>query len=516
MTEPAYSLIYNHNNLDDVNINADVDEILGEVTPSLKNPLNDSQSTVFKHAFNNRVTLLWGPPGTGKTTTLAGIVLGWIEYAIANEINLNIGVGSSTWTAIDNLLIDINETIDQREAVKGGFEKQIQLFRIRSRSGQPYEHDRIQDIVVNTNEANALKQSLDNTTSISICGSTWKQFFNLSKASSRESATDKKWFDLLLIDEASQVKVEHAAGYFLYMKRGGHLILAGDDKQLGPIHGFQMEDHSEGLFDCIYTFMKETHNVVPQAIIDNYRSNLNINDWPNRRFYHGQLTSKNPENQLTIQLPESKPENWPSEIPWNDQYLNILDPAKPIVVITYPASIHTVSNPFESQITAGLCCLYRLILGTEVLENEFTNKRLGIVTPHRAQRSQIQNLLLRSEIDISNGGFIDTVDRFQGQERDMIIASYSVSDKDFVAAEESFILDPRRFNVSLTRAKSKFIMFVSDAIIDHLSNDKDVAEDAAHLQMFVVKFCSNEQGIVLNYNEAGESKEVNCKLKTPA
>ncbi len=513
MKEPAYSFLHDHSQLSIAKKAYDANSLLEYINPSLKNPLNESQTSVFKHSFENRVTLLWGPPGTGKTTTLAAIVLGWIENAIANNTNINIGVGSSTWTAIDNLLADILVVLEKREAEKGNFGNPINIYRIRSSSGNPFVHHKIQDTVVYSNEARNLKRELDNNTSISICGSTWKQYYNLSKSDRRSDASDKKWFDLLLIDEASQVKVEHAAAYFLNMKLEGHLVLAGDDKQLGPIHGFQMEDNSDGLYDCIYSYMKDTHRVEPQTIVDNYRSNWNINEWPNRRFYNGKLTSKNPENLLQIELPHSKPQNWPADLIWNDEYLSILDPQKPIIVITYPHSIHTVSNIFESQITAALCCLYKLTLGNDFKSDDFINNRIGIVTPHRAQRSQIQNLLLESDIELNDRSFIDTVDRFQGQERDLVIASYTVSDKDFVASEESFILDPRRFNVSLTRAKSKFIMIVSDAIIDHLSNDKDVATDAAHLQMFVIKFCNKINRMSLNYFENKVLKEMNCRVR---
>lgn len=51
----------------------------------------------------------------------------------------------------------------------------------------------------------------------------------------------------MLIDEASQVMVSHAAGYFLLLKENANIVLAGDDKQLGPIIGFQMENTNDGL-----------------------------------------------------------------------------------------------------------------------------------------------------------------------------------------------------------------------------------------------------------------------------
>ncbi|MFY4842817.1 AAA domain-containing protein, partial [Aliarcobacter butzleri] len=80
---------------------------------------------------------------------------------------------------------------------------------------------------------------------------------------------------------------------------------------------------------------------------------------------------------------------------------------------------------------------------------------------------------------------INTVDKYQGDERDFILASYAVSDKDFISSEEDFILSARRFNVTLTRARKKFILLISKSLIEYLSDDIDIAKEGSSLQMFV-------------------------------
>ncbi|HEX2270234.1 MAG TPA: AAA domain-containing protein, partial [Pyrinomonadaceae bacterium] len=113
--------------------------------------------------------------------------------------------------------------------------------------------------------------------------------------------------------------------------------------------------------------------------------------------------------------------------------------------------------------------------------------------------------------------FVDTVDRFQGQERNLMIASYAVADRDFVASEEEFILNPRRFNVTLTRSKSKFMWFISDAIVQHLPSDRDVATDAAHLQLFVENYCDSlTERITLPFIDGDCVREMSCKLRVKA
>ena len=198
--------------------------------------------------------------------------------------------------------------------------------------------------------------------------------------------------------------------------------------------------------------------------------------------------------------------------------LRILNPDLPVIVITYEAQTYTLSNPFEAQLVVELTYLYQLALKQNVdrpNNEEFWQQYLGIVTPHRAQMSNIKNLLIEaSAIPTTLLPAVDTVDRFQGQERNLIISSYSVADKDFVEQEDEFILSPRRFNVTLTRARNKFIMLVSEAIVQYLPDDARVAEEASHLQLFVENYCSSFDEIIdLPFFDNGALMSMKCRLR---
>ncbi len=141
------------------------------------------------------------------------------------------------------------------------------------------------------------------------------------------------------------------------------------------------------------------------------------------------------------------------------------------------------------------------------------------MSPHRAQNSLIRNKLLQKNFVNQNDPLaINTVDSFQGKQRETILNSYVVSDADFIQREEEFILDSRRFNVTLTRAESKFIMIISSSLIRYLSNNYKTAEDASHLQMFAKLYCSN---VIANINinhslEDGSISSVHCQVRIPS
>jgi superfamily I DNA and/or RNA helicase len=97
---------------------------------------------------------------------------------------------------------------------------------------------------------------------------------------------------------------------------------------------------------------------------------------------------------------------------------------------------------------------------------------IGIITLHRAQRAAVVSLLQRVlrpagvPADLI-GDAVDTVERFQGGERDLILISFGLGDPDLIQHEEEFLFQKERINVAVTRAKAKVVLFVTRDLSYH-------------------------------------------------
>jgi superfamily I DNA and/or RNA helicase len=125
-------------------------------------------------------------------------------------------------------------------------------------------------------------------------------------------------------------------------------------------------------------------------------------------------------------------------------------------------------------------------------EDTFWSRGLGIVTPHRAQRALIVRRLRQifpthqhQKIDDA----VDTVERFQGGQRDTIIISFGVGDPDLIANEESFLLQLERTNVAISRARAKCILVISEDLAYHLPSDRETIATSKAVKSYVSDFC---------------------------
>jgi hypothetical protein len=473
---------------------------------------NDRQFLAIQASFDKRLSLLWGPPGTGKTWTLALLICSWLERAIVDGVSLHVCVGAANYNALDNVLIEVVNFLERRS------EKfslpHIDVIRLRSASSEPLAQKGVTDV---SWPATELKNVLESKHGLCVVGGTFLQLLKLTSDKIDKKKLGAPWFDLLVIDEASQVPTSMGMAYATMLRNNGHFVICGDDKQLGPVQQFTVENSRDGLLDCLFSYFKNSQKIEPSALALNYRSNDAIAGWPSERFYENDYESVNKSRRLYLP-PQSrvKPVEWPLQSPWSDCFLQLLSPEHPISVVTYADSSSTVSNQFEASVAASLIRLY--FLGLKAADpgltvEHFWTQHAGLVTPHRAQIATIRNLL-GPDLMPQDGGlsFIDTVDRFQGQERDLIVACYTVSDPDFIAKEEAFILDARRFNVTLTRARSKVVFLASQSLLSHLPHDSKVAANAAHLQLFTSSYCRANGTLDVPYlTRAGDQTKRECE-----
>ena len=84
---------------------------------------------------------------------------------------------------------------------------------------------------------------------------------------------------------------------------------------------------------------------------------------------------------------------------------------------------------------------------------------------------------------------VDTVDKLQGQERDVVLVSYGVADGEYAEAEAEFLLSSNRFNVAATRARHKLVIFASSTVLDVVPTDQKILLDSMMLKEFRTFCC---------------------------
>jgi hypothetical protein len=472
--------------------------------------LTERQRTAIEQAVTSRVTVWWGPPGTGKSETAAAFIASLVWQARCAGQGIRIGITGPTWVAIDNVTAKLPEMF-----VREGWGDEVTIVRLASRPPAPGGMDeRLRPYLASGSSPAFLDVSdrLRQANLITIVGGTADQLCRLGGNGLASC------FDVLLIDEASQMDVAHAVVAYTRLADDASVVVVGDDLQMPPIHPIEAPEGAAHLVGSIYDFYTHyretepgTTRITPIMLDRSFRSNAEIVEFVRLAGYRDELQSVNPALRIGLagDPPTACPVDWPAGLPWGAHLDVIVSPDTPLVCLIHPDLYSSQRNEAEADLVAGIVLTLhcRRLLNLEQ-DNaraydhvHFFRSGVGVVTPHRAQQAAVLDRLdasLPSSVDrASLYGAVDTVERFQGQEKAVMIASFGLGDVDQIAAEEEFLYSLNRFNVIASRAKAKLIVIMSRRLVDHLPRDRQALEGSRLLKRYATGFLRQSSAVVI-------------------
>ena len=438
--------------------------LIGTVRPRFRQPspihfpwLNDTQNHAVRSVVAAMdVAVVHGPPGTGKTTTLVEAIIetlqretqvlvsapsnaavDWISVQLSRRGVNVLRIGNPLKMTDEMLecsyerhyadhpdypeLWNIRRTL--REGWQGGTSRsrQEQLRRMRKRQMEL-------EIKIN---ADLFEQA--RVVSCTLIGSAYH-------------ILERRHFSTLFIDEAAQA-LEPAC--WTAIMKADRVVLSGDHCQLPPTVK-SIDAARRGLAETLMQHIVKSKKECVTLLDTQYRMNRDIMDFPSRWFYHGALKAATEVADRVVNLMDTP-------LTWID--------TRNCGFGEYQNKALSRMNSDEAKLVIHAMKDYVDMIGLERVVSDRTD--FGIITPYRAQVRMIRKLLkmqrfyrrLRGQISVN------TVDGFQGQERDVIVISMV---RDNEHGDIGFLGDLRRMNVAITRARMKLIVIGnSDTLTKH-------------------------------------------------
>ncbi|KAI8373339.1 hypothetical protein BD560DRAFT_394681 [Blakeslea trispora] len=440
--------------------------------------MSSSQKHIAANIFKKRLQIIWGPPGSGKTEFLALFVNWYLkcfrDCAENKKKKLMIGVTAFTREAILNLLKRIEKVQDRHN-----FRDLFSILYVCDGPSNALSSDsgilceRWDRSITTVN-----KIRKDDPSRIFVVGATaWKW----NKI--REKWKRFEGCSMMIVDESTQLLVSDAMLAVACLKQPtGKLIVAGDHMQLGPILKHDYSDLSTTtkdplLYGSIQQCLMRTdsnhtipirefllqkgasHEFGPNTLQlkDNWRMNDGLNEFF-KHVYGPDYTSRRPLQKLQLDW-----NNLSDDIKTKkrlEEIQRILNPDKPIALVKVSSKSKDYDAvEHEARIVCDIVMCY-LASCTNTTQGSIDEPKVMIVTPHHQQRIAIQKTTRQFSKEIK----VDTVEKMQGQECDLIIACFSFI-KNHTNSYE-FLRDFRRWNVALSRAKCKVIVLTIESLIN--------------------------------------------------
>ena len=436
---------------------------------------NREQNLAIARALQMRdYLLIQGPPGTGKTSVIAEIVkrlteqgqhvmlAAFTNQAVDNMLKrltkegfhnfLRLGSERSVNTAIRPWLL--KDQIDHRL-------EQAEVPGILQFKQDPYHQEKsYQDHVFDI---------LYTTPVVASTTATWSSDkYVPHTAQHGDQIVDNSGFlfDVAIIDEAGQLTMPAILGALRFAKR---FILVGDEKQLPPLV-LSKEAATAGLADSLFSLLKDKDEKHIQRypleisacvpLRTQYRMNKWISNFSSTVFYDHKLLAH--ESIANRRITYTQKLLSQASIQTEKSLISqALDPKFPLVFLDIRDK-QEIAGTKQSNAEARAV---RDVVA-ELLARGVQQQDIGIIAPYRAQVANIRRHLFASDPDTawqalpSNTPLsVDTVDRFQGGERLVIIISFATtSEPGQESPRREFLSNPNRLNVALTRAQRKLIL----------------------------------------------------------
>ena len=434
--------------------------------------LDESQKQAFLMATDGSpVSLIKGPPGTGKTYVINAIV----QY-ITKELKQKVVISSQTHVAIDNVLDEIMENHDpiipnritNRRNKYSGQEIDTTIYKTWAK--KLGEHNKL---ARNQGLATQILQDMANFNGekkFRFSESVELSDYSVIGATTTTSAIGGKkglelfeGYDWLIIDEVSKCPITEVLRYLPYVSK---IIMVGDDYQLAPLLEFQKEEvesltaYNEDMFEKLKKTYEESvfAKTLEKAKKVGRLVTLNVN-------YRSVAPVLNAYNIFyNRELIGMREKVKPSKVQFSDKYQMFND--KDVFFVD-------VKNGKEATEGTSRYNVEELRATREILEmlleNTLNPEKVSVsaIFPYGAQidKFQRENKELINKARKTFKSFeIDTVDAFQGRETDIVLVNTVVTDM----SRGNFLNDFRRINVSMSRARDKLFIFGNPTTLSNI------------------------------------------------
>ena len=417
--------------------------------------LNATQEEAVNKVLKAKdVAVVHGPPGTGKTTTLveaiyetlrresqvlvcaqSNMAVDWIsEKLVDRGVNV-LRIGNPT--RVNDKMLSF--TYERRFEAHPDYEllwsirKAIRELRAHRKRGDDKFHQKLERLKERATE-------LEIRINAQLFGEARVIASTLVGSSSRLLEGQK--FGTLFIDEAAQAL---EAACWIPIRRVSRVILAGDHCQLPPTVK-SIAALKGGLGKTLMERIVENKPETVTLLKMQYRMNEEIMRFSSDWFYGNQVESA-PEVKYRSILDLDIPMSWIDTSSWSE--------SSTLFKEQFVGESFGRINKAEAELTLLVLENYFSKIGKQRILDERLD--VGIISPYRAQVQYLRRLLKKREFFKPYRSLIsvNTVDGFQGQERDIILISLVRANDE---GQIGFLRDLRRMNVAITRARMKLII----------------------------------------------------------